>query len=85
MRPKEIIVVNAQNETEVVPYGLLVWATGNTARPVVSDLIKQLPNNVQNQRRGLVVDESLQVKGCDGIYALGDASATKLSFLFPFL
>ncbi len=77
VKPREIVVQNAQNEIESIPYGLIVWATGNTARPVVSDLIKKLPQNIQNQRRGLVVDDYLQVKGADGIYALGDCSATK--------
>lgn len=71
------MVQNAENVIESIPYGLIVWATGNTARPVVSDLIKKLPATIQTQRRGLVVDEFLKVKGADGIYALGDCSATK--------
>lgn len=77
VNPKEIVVQTPQNELETIPYGLLVWATGNTARPLVSDLIKKLPSELQNQRRGLVVDDYLRVKGSESIYALGDASATK--------
>ncbi|KAJ3117860.1 NADH:ubiquinone oxidoreductase [Phlyctochytrium bullatum] len=78
VKQKELIVQNANKQLEKIPYGLLVWATGNTARPLVADLIKKLPSNLQNQRRGLVTDDHLIVKGTDGsIYAVGDASATK--------
>ncbi|KAI8920844.1 pyridine nucleotide-disulfide oxidoreductase-domain-containing protein [Powellomyces hirtus] len=77
VKQKELVVQNPQKEIEHIPYGLLVWATGNTARPVVADLIKKLSPALQNQRRGLVVDEYLKVKGVDDVYALGDASATK--------
>jgi NADH:ubiquinone reductase (non-electrogenic) len=72
-----IIVQDKNKELHKINYGLLVWATGNTPRPVVSDLIKALPANEQNQRRGLVVDDFLRVKGARNIFALGDASATK--------
>ncbi|KAJ3105378.1 NADH:ubiquinone oxidoreductase [Phlyctochytrium planicorne] len=78
VRQKELLVQNAKKEQEKIPFGLLVWATGNTARPLVADLIKKLPSNLQNQRRGLVTDDHLIVKGSNGtIYAVGDASATK--------
>ncbi|KAJ3087529.1 NADH:ubiquinone oxidoreductase [Quaeritorhiza haematococci] len=77
VRPKELVVLNKEKQIETIPYGLLVWATGNTARPVVTSLIKQLDPALQNQRRGLVVDDHLRVKGASMIYALGDASATK--------
>ncbi|KAJ3054321.1 NADH:ubiquinone oxidoreductase, partial [Rhizophlyctis rosea] len=72
VKQKELVVQNAQKEIERIPYGLLVWATGNAPRTVVQDLIKQLPPTLQNQRRGLVVDEYLRVKGTDNIYCLGD-------------
>ncbi|KAJ3414195.1 NADH:ubiquinone oxidoreductase [Chytridiales sp. JEL 0842] len=80
VRQKELIVQNSKKEIVSIPYGLLVWATGNTARPLVQDLIKKLPKELQSQRhvRGLVVDDHLIVKGSEGtIYSLGDASATK--------
>ncbi|KAJ3324893.1 NADH:ubiquinone oxidoreductase [Boothiomyces sp. JEL0866] len=72
-----IVVSNSKKELETIPYGLLVWATGNTPRPVVSNFIKSLPPTEQNQRRGIVVDEFFKVKGCSWVYSLGDASATK--------
>ncbi|KAJ3135398.1 NADH:ubiquinone oxidoreductase [Physocladia obscura] len=75
---KDIVVLNKDKELESIPYGLLVWATGNTARPLVADLMKKLGPTAQAQRRGLTVDEHLIVAGSDNsIYALGDASATK--------
>ncbi|KAI9355119.1 hypothetical protein DFJ73DRAFT_291296 [Zopfochytrium polystomum] len=79
VKQKEIIVQNAKKELETIPYGLLVWATGNTSRPLVTDLIKKLPAALQNQRRGLVTDDWLVVKGSPdrSIFALGDCSATK--------
>ncbi|KAI8814108.1 pyridine nucleotide-disulfide oxidoreductase-domain-containing protein [Cladochytrium replicatum] len=77
VKEKEIVVQLPDKSIKSIPYGLLVWATGNTARPVVQKLIQQLPIELQNQRRGLVVDEFLGVKGTSGIYALGDATATK--------
>ncbi|KAH9263944.1 hypothetical protein BASA83_012612 [Batrachochytrium salamandrivorans] len=67
---RDIEVMDAQKAIHTVPYGLIVWATGNTARPVVQDLIKTLSTDVQNQRRGLVVDDFLAVKGATGILDL---------------
>jgi NADH:ubiquinone reductase (non-electrogenic) len=80
VNPRDIVVMNQNKELETVPYGLLVWAAGNKARPLVADLIKKLPSEMQTQRRGLVVDDFLRVKGSEGsIFALGDASATKFA------
>nr|KAJ3422095.1 NADH:ubiquinone oxidoreductase [Polyrhizophydium stewartii] len=47
---RDIVVQDANKELHTIPYGLLVWATGNTARPVVQNLIKSLPSTLQNQR-----------------------------------
>jgi NADH:ubiquinone reductase (non-electrogenic) len=75
---KDHIVVQDKNkQLQKIDYGLLVWATGNTPRPIITDLIKSLPPTEQNQRRGLVVDDCLRVKGTKNVFALGDASATK--------
>ncbi|KAL2915350.1 NADH:ubiquinone oxidoreductase [Polyrhizophydium stewartii] len=74
---RDIVVQDANKELHTIPYGLLVWATGNTARPVVQNLIKSLPSTLQNQRRGLVVNDYLSVLGAQGIFGLGDATATK--------
>ena len=58
---------------ERIPYGLLVWATGNVLRPVVKDLMAQLPAQ-QDSRRGLAVNEYLVVKGTEDVWAVGDCA-----------
>merc|ERR1711981_840189 len=59
--------------TERIPYGLLVWATGNAVRPVVKDLMNQIPAQ-KDSRRGLAVNEYLVVKGTDNVWAVGDCA-----------
>ena len=56
-----------------IPYGLLVWATGNALRPLVKDLMSQLPAQ-KDSRRGLAVNEYLVVKGTENIWAVGDCA-----------
>lgn len=59
-------------EIRVIPYGTLVWATGNTVRPVVKDLMDQIPE--QKDRRGLEVTEYCVVKGAENVWAVGDCA-----------
>jgi NADH:ubiquinone reductase (non-electrogenic) len=73
---KDITVQQADGTLAKIPYGLLVWATGNTSRPVVRNLMAHFPKT-QTMGRGLLVDDWLRLQGSDDIYALGDASATK--------
>ena len=72
----EVTRPDGTKQIEIIPYGCLVWATGNAVRQVVRDLMAQLPQQ-KNSRRGLAVNEYLVVDGTDGIWALGDCSATK--------
>ena len=58
---------------EKIPYGLLVWATGNAVRPMVKDLMSQIPAQ-KNARRGLDVNEYLVVNGTENIWAVGDCA-----------
>lgn len=58
---------------ETLPYGLLVWATGNAVRPVVKDLMDQIPAQKES-RRGLAVNEYLVVQGTKDIWATGDCA-----------
>ncbi|KAF2226033.1 pyridine nucleotide-disulfide oxidoreductase-domain-containing protein [Elsinoe ampelina] len=58
---------------ERIPYGLLVWATGNAVRPLVKDLMSQLPAQKES-RRGLLVNEYLVVKGTENVWAVGDCA-----------
>lgn len=64
---------SGQKVLEKIPYGLLVWATGNALRPLVKDLISQIPAQ-KDSRRGLAVNEYLVVNGTDSIYAIGDCA-----------
>ena len=64
---KEAAAANARSEE----MGALVWAAGIGARPLVKKLAKSLG---QTDMRGLQVDETLKVKGTNGVYAIGDAA-----------
>ncbi|KAK9768102.1 NADH:ubiquinone oxidoreductase [Basidiobolus ranarum] len=73
---KNIVVEKADKTRESIPYGLLVWATGNTARPIVKGLMEKLPE-AQTGRRGLLVDDHLMLLGAKDVFALGDCTFTK--------
>ncbi|EON64010.1 NADH dehydrogenase [Coniosporium apollinis CBS 100218] len=64
---------DGKKQLEKIPYGLLVWATGNAVRPVVKDLMSQIPAQ-KDSRRGLAVNEYLVVKGTENIWAVGDCA-----------
>ncbi|KAF2397699.1 alternative NADH-dehydrogenase [Trichodelitschia bisporula] len=64
---------DGKKRLEQIPYGLLVWATGNAVRPVVKDLMGQIPAQ-KDSRRGLAVNEFLVVKGTENIWAVGDCA-----------
>lgn len=67
---------DGSKEVLELPYGLLVWATGNAARPVIRDLLTRVESQ-RNSRRGLLVNEYLVVEGTSDVWALGDCTATK--------
>ncbi|SMQ47458.1 unnamed protein product [Zymoseptoria tritici ST99CH_1A5] len=69
----EYVDANGQKVLEKIPYGLLVWATGNALRPLVKDLMSQIPAQKES-RRGLAVNEYLVVKGTENIWAVGDCA-----------
>lgn len=66
---------DGSKEIEKIPYGLLVWATGNAVRDVVRDLMNQIPAQ-KKSRRGLAVNEYLVVNGTENIWAVGDCAIT---------
>eukprot|EP00026_Physarum_polycephalum_P007048 Phypoly_transcript_07101.p1 GENE.Phypoly_transcript_07101~~Phypoly_transcript_07101.p1 ORF type:complete len:538 (+),score=68.30 Phypoly_transcript_07101:61-1674(+) len=74
---KDLLIKAKDGIVTNVPYGTLVWVTGNAPRKVVSDLITQLGPE-QPSRRGLTVDEFFRVKGAEGIWAMGDCTFTKV-------
>lgn len=69
----QITLPDGSKQVETIPYGLLVWATGNAVRPVVKDLMAQIPAQ-KDERRGLKVNEYLVVKGTENIWAIGDCA-----------
>ncbi|KAJ9604212.1 NADH:ubiquinone oxidoreductase [Cladophialophora chaetospira] len=64
---------DGSKQIEKIPYGLLVWATGNALRPVVKDLMSQIPAQAK-ARRGLEVNEYLVVNGAENVWAVGDCA-----------
>lgn len=52
-----------------LPYGLLLWSTGNGPTPFVNAL--DLPKDAHSR---VIVDSYFRVKGHENIYALGDCS-----------
>ncbi|KAF9004592.1 hypothetical protein BDQ17DRAFT_1354300 [Cyathus striatus] len=71
------VVLQMPDKTVVeVPCGLVVWAAGNKGRKITQDLMAKL-SDVQNNRRGISVDDYLRMKGAeDSIFAIGDCTAT---------
>ncbi|CAH9099280.1 unnamed protein product [Cuscuta epithymum] len=63
--------IKSTGENISVPHGIIVWSTGVGTRPVVTDFMEQTG---QANRRALATDEWLRVKGCEGVYALGDCA-----------
>lgn len=65
-------------QEQQIKYGVLAWAAGIATRPLVNDVRKQLGEQVQNSRFGLVVDKKFRVKGVqDGsVWALGDCAVS---------
>lgn len=77
---KTHITAKSGDDLEKIPYGVLVWATGNAPREVSKKLMEKL--DVQNSRRGLLIDEKLRLLGAENsIYAVGDC--TFYPGLFP--
>ncbi|WWD08360.1 hypothetical protein V865_006472 [Kwoniella europaea PYCC6329] len=75
VKDSSVVVQDANKQMREIPYGLLVWATGNTSRQITRDLMNKL-SAVQTQRRGLLVDDYLSLLGGEGVYAIGDCTAT---------
>lgn len=69
----EVTGPDGKRELLVIPYGLLVWATGNAVRPVVKKLMAQIPAQ-KDSRRGLAVNEYLVVQGARDVWAIGDCA-----------
>ncbi|KAG5734706.1 hypothetical protein E4T56_gene8968 [Termitomyces sp. T112] len=75
VRPNSVILQMPDKSTKELPCGMVVWAGGNKGRKVSNDLMAKLPKD-QTNKRGIVVDEYLRMKGAEGIFAIGDCSVT---------
>ncbi|KAH9944656.1 FAD/NAD-P-binding domain-containing protein [Amylocystis lapponica] len=76
IREKSVILQMPDKSIVEVPCGMVVWAAGNKGRKITQDLMAKLPE-AQTNRRGIAVDEHLQMAGTNGtIFALGDCTAT---------
>ncbi|CCF58888.1 hypothetical protein KAFR_0F02920 [Kazachstania africana CBS 2517] len=77
---KDSISANVKGEKVEIPFGLLVWATGNAPMDLSVKLMNSLA--AQTEKRGLLINEKLQLLGAeDSIFALGDCTFHK--GLFP--
>jgi len=74
VKPKHLVIKNKDGSTYDLPYGVLVWVTGNATRPLIRDLIQSIGTDVQKDRRGLLTDGHFRVLGTKNIWALGDCS-----------
>lgn len=60
------------DEIQELPYGLLVWATGNIPRQFTKVLMTKLE---QNSKSGLLINDKLQLLGAeDSVFAVGDCT-----------
>ncbi|CAE6458767.1 unnamed protein product [Rhizoctonia solani] len=75
IKEKSVTVQNATGERVEIPFGAIVWAAGNVGRPITRKLMEHFPEH-QTNKRGITVDDFLRMKGADGIFAVGDCTAT---------
>uniref|UniRef100_A0A7S0T596 NADH:ubiquinone reductase (non-electrogenic) n=1 Tax=Erythrolobus madagascarensis TaxID=708628 RepID=A0A7S0T596_9RHOD len=76
----EATVVQKKGEKQLqeIPCALVVWATGIKTRPIINNLMKAIGDTVQTNRRALLTDQYLEVKGAPGMYALGDCATIEV-------
>lgn len=70
------VMRKSDKSIDKVPYGMLIWATGNSVRGFTKIIMDKFSEQ-QTSPRGLLVDDQLKLKGSDNIYALGDCTFTK--------
>ncbi|EPR57879.1 non-proton pumping type-II NADH dehydrogenase I [Toxoplasma gondii GT1] len=65
---------DGQVEEKEMPCGLLVWASGIKSPKVCLDLARKTAElrEAQQQSPVILVDQQMKVRGCEGVYALGD-------------
>jgi len=71
---KTMLIKHKDGSESKIPYGFLVWVTGNTPRKIIRDAIVRLGPQFQTDRRGLKVDTHFRVLGAQNVWAIGDCS-----------
>ena len=72
-----VLTKDKAGNTERVPFGACVWATGLAMNPLMRQLQQLLPG--QTHPRCLMTDEHMLVKGSRGsIFAFGDAATVEV-------
>jgi NADH:ubiquinone reductase (non-electrogenic) len=72
-----LTVADKEGNKSKLPYGMLVWATGNTMRPLIRNLTAKIKE--QTNKRGIMVDDYLRVVGVSDMWAVGDCTITKFA------
>ena len=68
------ITVEVHDTKQLIPYGMLIWATGIQPREITRKLGQKL-SAFQTDRRGLLINSKLQLLGAENsIYAIGDCT-----------
>jgi NADH:ubiquinone reductase (non-electrogenic) len=75
IKDTSVVVKRPDGKIEEIPCGIVVWAGGNKMRKISADLIKQFPAE-QTNKRGIVVDDHMRMKGAKDIFAIGDCTAS---------
>ena len=66
----------SSKQTEIIPYGMLIWATGNATRDFTHVLMSKIDAQ-KSAKRGFLIDDNLKLKGSKNIFALGDCTFSK--------
>lgn len=59
---------------EEIPCAMVVWLTGIKPRPLIMNLIESIGSTFQSNRRALVTDTFMKVKGVEDVFAMGDCA-----------
>jgi len=73
--PNSVTLKPKDAPEQQVDCGLVVWAAGNTSRPVTRSLMSKLSND-QTNKRGILVDNHLRMAGAPSVFAVGDCTST---------
>jgi len=71
---KSMTIKHKDGSESKLPYGFLVWVTGNTPRRLIRDAMEKIGTKYQSDRRGLKVDTHFRVLGVDNVWAIGDCA-----------